>query len=133
MPNPLVRLHIVRACISRTMMGMASRIPPPFEKRFSGKTRKGRRGWRWIGAFPILPGSEEDKTGADCVQDRERSENRQRLKGLGVVDGVAGLAGSGGSAAGLPAVGLLAAGLFPVPASPRSGLDTSVPGTKVWR
>jgi hypothetical protein len=114
-------------------MAMASRIRPPFESSLAGKTRKSRRGWPWIGAIPILPVSEENKAGSDCVQDRERSTNRQRLKGLGVVGGVAGLGGSGGSAARLPAVGLLAAGLFPVAASPRSGLDTSVPGTKVWR
>lgn len=108
--------------------------PSAVRKRSSGKTGKSRRGWPWISAIPILPGSEENKAGSKCVFDRERSENRQRLKGLGVVGGVAGLNGTGGgNAARVPAVGLLAAGLFPVAASPRSGLDTSVPGTKMWR
>ena len=77
--------------------------------------------------------SSSKESGSECVLDRERSENRQRLKGLGVVGGVVGLGGKVVVAARLPAVGLVAAGLFPVPASPRSGLDTSVPGTKVWR
>jgi hypothetical protein len=128
-----VCLHIVRACISRTMMGMASRIPPPFKSGLAGRREKVEGDGPGLVPSPILPRSEENKTGSECVQDRERSENRQRVKGLGVVGGVAGLGGSGGSAARIPAVGLLAAGLFPVPASPRSGLDTSVPGTNVWR
>jgi len=59
-------------------------------------------------------------------------KNRQRVKGPGVLGGDAGAGATGGCAAGLAAAGL-PAGLFPVLASPRSGLDTSVPGTKVWR
>lgn len=96
------------------------------------KTWKRPRGWYCEGTIPVLPGSEGQRVLLVMSGITNGPKNRQRLKGPGVLGGDAGAGATGGCAAGLPAAGL-PAGLFPVLASPRSGLDTSVPGTKVWR
>ena len=102
-------------------------------ERLAGKTWKRRRGWSCEGTIPVLPGSEGKRVSLVTVLGITNGpKNRQRVKGPGVPGGDAGAGATGGCAAGLPAAGL-PAGLFPVLASPRSGLDTSVPGTKVWR
>lgn len=127
-------LHIVRVCTIRLTPGMASRISLRNRQAFDDCedvekiTGMVLRGYHprssWLGGAAGLA--------CNVLGITNGPKNRQRVKGPGVPGGDAGAGATGGCAAGLPAAGL-PAGLFPVLASLRSGLDISVPGTKVWR
>jgi hypothetical protein len=100
---------------ARRLMGVRERF---------GEVRRG--GWPHEGAIPGFEGR-SPREGAG--EGSYRTGCRERVKGLGVV-------GEGGAGvdvtAGVPA-GLVSAGWLLVAAVPRSGRDTSEPGTNVWR